>query len=140
MPNGYILPEKFPSNDMLQAFKNINVNDLPHGAVKILSLAVCSLVNHISTYSAKFEWMNVFEIAPIVDPGYNFLRHVKVPVYKNKNVSEFKESLQNVVKPYTDNIKNDTTYVKVCKRLIILCREIDAIVFLWQSIFRPGSN
>ncbi|CAG8703494.1 18274_t:CDS:2, partial [Dentiscutata erythropus] len=139
MPNGYILPEKFPSNDMLQAFKNINVNDLPHGVVKILTLAVCTLVNHISTYSANFEWMNVFEIAPIVDPGYSFLRHVKVPVYR-KNISEFKESLQNVVKPYIDNIKNDTTYAKVCKRLIVLCWEIDAIVFLWQSIFRPGLN
>src|SRR6185437_281348 len=102
-----ILPEKFPSNDMLQAFKNINLNDLPHDVVKLLSLAVCALVNHISTYSTKFEWMNVFEIAPIVDPRYTFLRHVKVPAYRNKNVSEFKESLQNFVKPFIDNIKSN---------------------------------
>ncbi|CAG8563026.1 45905_t:CDS:10 [Gigaspora margarita] len=140
MPQGYILPEKFPSNDMLQAFKNINLNDLPHGVVKPLSLAVCALVNHISTYSTNFEWMNVFEIAPNVDPRYTFLRHVKVPAYRNKNVSEFKDSLQNLVKPYTDIIKSDYNYTIVCKHLINLCREIVTIVFLWKSIFRPGSN
>lgn len=55
MPQGYILPEKFPSNDMLQAFKNINLNGLPHGVFKPLLLAVCALVNHISTYSTNFE-------------------------------------------------------------------------------------
>lgn len=68
--------------------------------------------------------MNVFEIAPNVDPRYTFLRHIKVPAYRNKHVSEFKDSLQNLVKPYTDIIKSDYTYTIVCK----------------QSIFCPGSN
>ncbi|CAG8844242.1 7108_t:CDS:2, partial [Racocetra persica] len=101
---------------------------------------VCVLVQHISTYSAQFEWMNVFKIAPVVDPGYGFLIHVKVPVYRSNNVTEFQESLKNVVKPYTDNINHDDTYVKVCQRLIVFCREIDMIVFLWKSIFRPGTT
>ncbi|CAG8466565.1 13541_t:CDS:10 [Ambispora gerdemannii] len=140
MPLGYSLPEKFPSIELLHAFKDVDKDDLPRGVIETLAPAVCALVLHISTYSTKFEWMRAFEIAPVVDPKYTFLEHIKVPAYTKGNASNFLASLEIVVKPCMDSIMYDNNYIKVCKHLITLCRDLGTIIFLWQTIFRPDAN
>ncbi|CAG8535691.1 30956_t:CDS:10, partial [Gigaspora margarita] len=140
MPLGYNLPEIFPSIDMLQTFKNINKDDLPHEVIEMLPQVVCAVVLHISTYSTKFEWIKAFEVAPIIDPKYTFLDQFKTPVCTRENESKFLESINKFVKPCMDEITNDNIYVKVCKNLISLCQSIGAIIFLWQTIFHSDSN
>ncbi|CAG8567399.1 4452_t:CDS:2, partial [Cetraspora pellucida] len=143
MPHEYNLPEYFPSLEMLQTFKDINNDDLPHGVLKLLPRLVRVVVQHISVYSTKFEWLKAFEIAPIIDPRYSFLEHFKSPVYTKEskgNESNFLESLRKFAKPCMDKIENDEIYIKVCKNLISLCQNIGAIVFLWQNIFHPELN
>ncbi|CAG8439230.1 10104_t:CDS:10 [Acaulospora colombiana] len=129
------LPEKFPALAMLRTFKDINMDDLPRDVIAMFAPLICALVNHISTYSSKFEWMEVFEIAPVIDPNYTFLEQINTPAYTRRNASDFFLSLENIAKPYIDDIQHETTYVKVCKALLDLCQDIDAVVFLWKSIF-----
>ncbi|CAG8481554.1 7050_t:CDS:10 [Ambispora leptoticha] len=135
-----LLPEKFPSLEVLHAFKDVDKDDLSREVIEILSPAICALVLHISTYSTKFEWMRTFEIAPFVDPKYTFLKHVKVPAYTKENASNFLDSLKKFVKPCIDNIMYNNNYIKVCKHLITFCRDLNAFIFMWQTIFRPDTN
>ncbi|CAG8800511.1 22407_t:CDS:2, partial [Racocetra persica] len=143
MPLESRLPENFPSFEMLQTFKDVNVDDLPRGVLKVLPRLFCAVVQHISVNSTKFEWMKAFEVAPIIDPRYTFLDHFKVHVYSTDlkgHESNFLESLKNFAKPCMDKIENDEIYVKVCKGLLSLCQSIGAVIFLWQNIFHPDSN
>ncbi|CAG8527784.1 28589_t:CDS:2, partial [Racocetra persica] len=132
------LPRNFPSVKLLEAFNGVNENHLPHDVIAMLSSVVSALVRHASTYSAKFEWMEAFRIAPFADPNYAFLEKVKKPIYTKDNIFDFQDSLNKIVKPCMDNIsdEHEETYVNVCKTLIKLCNDLGVVLFLWKHIFR----
>jgi hypothetical protein len=108
----YELPSNFPSENLLNAFKDYKQETLPSSTKDQMYTAVTTLV-HNNAFQMKFDWLTIFTIAPEVDPNYTFIDHLKTIKYSNehlsKSITEFR-----MIKPYIDNIEPET-YIKVVK-------------------------
>ncbi|CAG8459689.1 1476_t:CDS:10, partial [Ambispora leptoticha] len=131
------LPESFPSSPLLEGLYRITSDSLPSNTTHLLLPTISTLVKQNSSPVFNgFEWMNLFAVAPVIDPNYTFLDDIQKWEYDENNSILLKESLENKAKPAIDNIKSTKQYKIIIKKLISLTTTIDMLVFLWQNMVR----
>ncbi|CAG8668949.1 16531_t:CDS:2, partial [Acaulospora morrowiae] len=100
-----LLPDNFPSIELLQAIQKIKNENLPSNAKTLFALATSALVRHNSSKRNVFDWMKMFAIAPVVDPSYTFLVNIEKHDYdQGDEILHFHNELKRNVKPYLDRI------------------------------------
>ncbi len=105
----HVLPNKFPSKLLLNAFEDYNQKTLLSDTKDQIYNAIMTLVQH-NAFHMQFDWPIIFTISTEVDPNYTFIDHLKDLKYFDEDLTKFVE----IIRPFIESIESHA-YIRIAK-------------------------